>query len=105
MFDVLIQLFKMIVIMFLWYFIIYEVPKQEKDGMFHAFFDLIKGVPNQTERKSDIKRGRTTLSKIWIFIDKFLITVPGNVCVILQSSNWFSQAVNDLMIALQNLVS
>lgn len=105
LFDVLNQLLRMLGILLLWYFIIYEVPKQEKDGMFHALFDLIKGVSNQTERRSDIKRNRTTLSKIWIFIDKFLITVPGNVCVILQSSKWFSQAVNDLMIALQNLVN
>ena len=105
MFDILIQLFKMVVIMSLWYFIIYEVPKQEKDGMFHAFFDLLKGASNQTEHRSDTKRSRTTLSKIWIFIDKFLITVPGNVCVILQSSKWFAQAVNDLMIALQNLAN
>ena len=105
MFDVLSQLLKMIVILLLWYFIVYEVPKQEKDGMFHALFDLIKGVSNQTERGSDNKRSRTTLSKIWVFIDKVLITVPGNVCVILQSSKWFTQAVNDLMIALQNLVS
>ena len=90
MFDVLVQLFKMVVILSLWYFIIYEVPKQEKDGMFHAFFDLPKGVSNQTEHRSDTKRSRTTLSKIWVFIDKFLITVPGNVCVILQSSKSFT---------------
>jgi hypothetical protein len=105
MFDVLSQLLKMFGILLLWYFIIYEVPKQEKEGMFHALFDLIKEVPNQTERGSNTKRNRTTLSKIWVFIDKVLITVPGNVCVILQSSKWFVQAVNDLMIALQNLVN
>lgn len=105
MFNVLSQLLKMIGILLLWYFIIYEVPKQEKDGMFHALFDLIKGVSNQTERVSDTKSNRTTLSKIWVFIDKVLITVPGNVCVIIQSSKWFAQAVNDLMIALQNLAS
>lgn len=105
MFDVLSQLLKMIGILLLWYFIIYEVPKQEKDGMFHALFDLTQGVSNQTEHRSNTKRNRTTLSKIWVFIDKVLITVPGNVCVILQSSKWFAQAVNDLMIALQNLVN
>lgn len=105
MFDVFSQLLKMIGILLLWYFIIYEVPKQEKDGMFHALFDLVKGVSNQTERRSDIKRNRTTLSKIWVFIDKVLITVPGNVCVILQSSKWFTQAWNDLLIVVQNLVN
>lgn len=95
----------MIGILLFWYFIIYEVPKQEKDGMFHAFFDLFKGVSNQTEHRSDTKRNRTTLSKLWVFLDKVLITVPGNVCVILQSSKWFAQAVNGLMVALQNLTN
>ena len=105
MLDVLVQIGKMIGILLFWYFILYEVPKQEKDGIFHALYDLTKGVSNQTERRFDTKRNRTTLSKIWVFIDKVLITVPGNVCVILQSSKWFVQAVNDLMIALQNLVN
>lgn len=105
MFDIIVQLLKMVVILSLWYFMIYEVPKQEKDGMFHSFFDSIQGLFNLGKHKSETKRGKTTFSRIWIFIDKFLLTVPGTVIVILESSKWFSQAANDLMIVLQNLAN
>lgn len=105
MFDILIQVGKMVGILFFWYFVLYEVPKQLKNGTFHTAFNLIKDVLNQSDYRSDDTRIRTTLSKIWVFIDKFLITVPSLVYTILESYGWFTKAGNDLLIALQNLVN
>lgn len=105
MLDVLIQIGKMIGILFFWYFVLYEVPKQLKDGTFHTAFDLIKDVLNQNEYRSSNTRSKTALSKIWLFIDKFIITVPSLVYTILESWSWFTKAGNDLLIALQNLVN
>lgn len=105
MFDVLSQLLKMVGILLLWYFTLYEVPKQLKDGTFHTAFNLIKDGLNQSDYRSGDTRSETTLSKIWDFIDKFLITIPSLVYTIIESYRWFTQAGNDLLIALQNLIN
>lgn len=105
MLDVLVQIGKMIGILFYWYCILYELPKLLKDGTFHTAFDLIKDVLNQNEYRSGDERSRTTLAKIWVFIDKFLITVPSLVYTIIESYGWFTKAGNDLLIALQNLTN
>jgi len=105
MFDVLSQLLKMIGIFFFWYFTFYEIPKLLKNGTFHTLYDIIKYVTSQGEYNPSDKRSKTTLSKIWLFIDKFLLTVPGLVRIILISWNLFTKAWNDLLIALQNLAN
>ena len=105
MLDILIQVGKMIGILFYWYCILYELPKLLKDGTFHTAFDLIKDVLNKNEYRSSDERSRTTLSKIWVFIDKFILTVPALVHLILDSWGWFTQAWNDLLIVVQNLAN
>ena len=82
-----------------------QLPKLLKNGTFHTAFDLIKDVLNQKEYKVDDKRSKTTLSNIWLFIDKFILTVPALVHLILKSRGWFTQAWNDLLIVVQNLVN
>lgn len=105
MFDILIQVGKMVGILFFWYYTFYELPKLLKNGTFHTAFDLIKDVLNQKEYKVDDKRSKTTLSKIWLLVDKFLLTVPGLVRIILISWDLFTKAWNDLLIVLQNLAN
>ena len=105
MLDVLVQIGKMIGILFFWYFTFYEIPKLLKDGTFHTLYDLIKYVTSQGEYNPSDKRSKTILSKIWLFIDKFLLTVPGLVRIILISWNLFTKAWNDLLIVLQNLAN
>ena len=105
MLDVLFQVGKMVGILFFWYYTFYELPKLLKNGTFHTAFDLIKDVLNQKEYKVDDKRSKTTILNIWLFIDKFILTVPALVHLIVESWGWFTKAVNDLMIALQNLAN
>ena len=105
MLDILIQVGKMIGIFFFWYFTFYEIPKLLKDGTFHTLYDIIKYVTSQGEYNPSGKRSKTTLSKIWLFIDKFILTVPALVHLILDSWGWFTKAGNDLLIALQNLAN
>lgn len=105
MFDILIQVGKMVGILFFWYYTFYELPKLLKNGTFHTAFDLIKDVSNQKEYKVDDKRSKTTLSNIWLFIDKFVLTVPALVHLVVESWGWFTQAWNDLLIVVQNLVN
>ena len=105
MLGVLVQIGKLIGILFFWYFTFYEIPKLLKDGTFHTLYDIIKYVTSQGEYNPSNKRSKTALSRIWLFIDKFIITVPSLVYTILESWSWFTKAGNDLLIALQNFVN
>ena len=72
MLDILIQVGKMIGIFFFWYFTFYEIPKLLKDGTFHTLYDIIKYVTSQGEYNPSDRRSKTIISKIVLFIDKFV---------------------------------